>query len=108
MSKNKAKTDNKTIIIPTLKTDLEGVSIPFDLFTGISLIVEEITAKEFKYDHLTNEGSVLITFNSPTERIIITVGKEDLTVRQFTMDEENRKLKVIYVVKPTERQFKLV
>lgn len=94
----------------TLKKDLKGADVPFDLFTGLSLVVDEIESKGFVYSHLTKEKNILLVYTSKEakENISINIEKENLLIRQFMMTGTNRKLKVIYVVKPTERTFKLV
>lgn len=95
---------------PSLKNDLKTIEIPFDLFTGLSLVTQEMNNKGFKYSHLTNEGVPSLTFKSKKlkENIIINIESETLLIKQFLMKGTTRKLKVLYIVKPTERTFKLV
>jgi hypothetical protein len=93
-----------------LSEDLANVDVPFDLFTGLSLVVSEVESKGFTYQHLTQSQGVIIAFESVklAESIIINVEKENLLIRQFSIIGDTRKLKVVYVVKPSERTFKLV
>jgi hypothetical protein len=93
-----------------LNDDLATVIIPFDLFTGLSLITEELKSKGFKYAHMINEHAVTLIFESTKlkEKVSVIVEKENILIRQFTMDGDNRKLKVLYVLKPSQREFKLL
>jgi hypothetical protein len=113
MSKSKTKSKTKATVSkqPSLKDDLKDVEIPFDLFTGLSLVIEEVNKKGFTYIYKTESRNVILTFEAKeiSETLSINIEKENLLVRQFTIKEDGgRKLKVIYVVKPSERTFKLV
>lgn len=93
----------------SIQKDLEGLIIPFDLLTGVAMVIEELDKKKFTYSHTTNEKSIMITYNSKSERVIVNIEKENLLIRQFIIEDEDiRKLKVVYVVKPSERTFKLI
>lgn len=96
--------------IAQLKKDLETVKVPFDLFTGLSLVTQELKDKDFKYIHMTNDHAPILTFESKKikERVSVTIEKENLLIRQFTITGDTRKLKVLYVVKPSERKFNLI
>lgn len=102
-----AKTKNEKL---KLQEDLEKVNIPFDLLHGFSLVVLELRNNDFSYSHLTQEQSSIFTFESKKakQKILVSINKEDLLIRQFSMNDDNRVLKVIYVVKPSERSFKLI
>ena len=87
------------------------IEIPFDLYTGFSLVVEELKNKGFEYSKITIDSvSPILTFESKElkERILININEEDLLIRQFSVKKNSRKLKVIYVTKPAERNFKLI
>lgn len=105
MTKIKVKTK-----IAQLKEDLATVTIPFDLFTGLSLITEELKDKDFKYSHMTNDYYPTLTFEAKKikERVNVIIEKENILIRQFTINGDIRKLKVIYVMKPSDRKFNLV
>lgn len=108
MAKSKTK---KIKEVDLLKVDLEKIKIPFDLFTGLSLIVDELKVNTFTYSHLTpNDRSPMLTFESKDkgQKINVNIEKENLLVRQYEINGLERKLLVIYVVKPTERAFKLI
>ena len=96
----------------TIQGDLDKnkITIPFDLFTGMSLVVKELGKHGFKYSHLTNDIIPVLIFNSKEkqERINVNIEKENLYIRQFDTRVEPRKLLVIYVVKSEERTFSLV
>tara|TARA_R110000796_G_scaffold100093_1_gene208548 strand:- start:101 stop:418 length:318 start_codon:yes stop_codon:yes gene_type:complete len=103
----KAKVDTKA---KKLKEDLESVSVPFDLFTGLSLVTEELNQKKFYYSHMNTDHSPTLVFESKKlkERVSVVIEKENLLIRQFTIKEDTRKLKVLYVLKPAQRKFNLV
>ena len=97
------------------KTELEKaikeLKIPFDLYAGFSLVIDELNKKSFIFSDLTTEGAPIITFISTAvkEKILINIDKENLLIRQFSiLEDDKRKLKVLYVLKPSERDFKLV
>jgi hypothetical protein len=92
--------------IGKLKTDLEKVVIPFDLYTGMALVTDELKGKGFSYDHMLTDQSTILVFKSEEEKATITVEKENLLIRQYNKD--TGKLKVLYVLKPTQREFKLL
>jgi len=91
-----------------LKKDLASITIPFDLFAGVSLVIEELERKGFKYSHLTNKNGATLSFVSEGQEIGATIEKETIIVRQWAVDKDTRKLKVLYVVKPSQRNFQLV
>ena len=95
---------------PSLGNDLKKVTLPFDLYTGFFAVIEEMKNKGFEYTHMTLEKSPILTFVSEAlqESVLVSIESETLLIRQFLTDNEKRKLKVIYVVKATERSFKLV
>ena len=92
----------------TLEDDLQKVNIPFDLLLGVSIVTEEVKDKGFKYKGLTQDGSPILTFKSKEENVTINIEKENLLIRQFSVDGDSKKLKAIYVVKPSERKFNLI
>lgn len=96
---------------PSLKRDLKTIDVPFDLYTGLSLVIEEMKTKKFAYKELIKDASDILIFKSvrKKESISINIEKDNLLIRQYSLiDKDRRKLKVLYVVKPTERIFKLV
>ena len=102
---------NKALQINNLHDDLAKMIIPFNLLTPLIMVTEEFKSKGFVYSHSVNEKSTLsASFNSEKlkEKIIVHIEKENLFIKQFSMNDGKRKLKVIYVVKPSERTFKLV
>jgi hypothetical protein len=93
--------------------DLTEMKVPFDLYTGLSMVTAELKSNSFVYDHFTNNGRQDIITFTPIEKgkeiILINIEKENLIVRHFDILEDGRrKARVLYVVKPTERTFKLV
>ena len=94
----------------SLEKDLENIRIPFNLFAGLTFVVEELKDKGFEYSNSTQEVIPVITFESLKREEIITINvePENLLIKQFTVDKDKRKLKVLYVLKPSERQFKLI
>lgn len=116
MSKSKSKSkkklkEDKISIDDKFSSDLKDISIPFDLFGGLTMVVNELKVKGFVYSHFSNNGKQdILTFfrNDEKESILINIEKENLLVRHFDNNEDNRKLRVIYVVKPTERVFNLI
>jgi len=99
------------VAVSILADDLAGVVIPFDLYTGITIVTDELERRGFIYSHLLNDDGIILKFKNEViaENISITIERENLLIRQFSIEENNnRKLKVIYVIKPSERTFKLV
>lgn len=94
--------------VSQLREDLASITIPFDLFAGVSLVIEELEKKGFKYTHLTDKNGATLSFVSKGEEINVTIEKETIVVRQWAINGDARKLKVLYVVKPSQRKFKLV
>ena len=89
--------------------DILEAELPFDLIGAITGVVEEIVKKGFKYKKLTKDGQNLLTFEKSSERIIISVTLESLLIRHFDINEEgDRKLRVLYIAKPAQRNFKLL
>jgi hypothetical protein len=93
-----------------LEEDLKSISIPFDLYTAFSSVVEEMEAKEFDYDSMISSSQPVVIFKSKKkeEKILINVTKENLLIKHFSEKDNIKKLKVIYVVKPSERNFNLI
>ena len=91
-----------------LKKDLESIAVPFDLFAGISLVTEELDKKGFKYNHFTDKNGATLSFTSKGQEITVTIEKETIVVRQWSVSKSARKLEVLYVVKPTQRTFQLL
>lgn len=105
--------DNKATTIKEndasqLREDLASITIPFDLFAGISLVTEELDKKGFKYSHFTDKNGATLSFTSKGQEITVTIEKETIVVRQWSVSESARKLEVLYVVKPAQRRFQLV
>jgi len=90
--------------------DIKSISVPFDLFTGLSLVTEELKKKDFTYTKMVKDHSPILIFESKKleERVSIVIEKENLLIRHFIIKNDTRKLKVLYVLKPSERKFKLV
>lgn len=94
-----------------LTSDLSTIIVPFDLFTGLSIVIEELKKRKFTYTHLNQEAlQNILWFKTKEQKLSINIEKENLLIRQFSSETKTtpRKLKVIYVVKPTERDFKLI
>jgi len=91
-----------------LTEDLATITFPFDLFSGVSIVIEELKNKGFEYSHLTHSRTEVLTFTSQEQEIDVSVEKENLLIKQYSINGGARKLIVIYVVKPTQRNFKLV
>lgn len=90
-------------------SDLSGVKLPYDLLDCFKSIVDEITRKKYKYKYMNEDDELSITFEKPKNRIIISVYSENLMVRHFDIsNKDKRKLLVLYVEKPTQRNFKLL
>lgn len=90
------------------KNDAKEVDFPYDLVDALVGVVDEITFKKFKYIKISSERSVIVVYGKPKEKILIEVIKEGLLIRHFDVFKDRRKLKVLYVVKPHERIFKLL
>lgn len=90
-----------------LKEDLKEIDIPFDLLSAFQSVVTEFGKRKFKYESFSNDKEFILTFVNEEEKILLAIQKEHLYVRQFHYKNEQRKLKVLYVVKPSERNFKL-
>lgn len=88
--------------------DIQKAELPFDLISALSGVVKEIVSKDFQYIKLTKDGQNLLTFEKPDERIIISVALESLLIRHFDVDDNKRKLRVLYIAKPAQRKFKLL
>lgn len=88
--------------------DIQEAELPFDLISALSGVVKEIVSKDFQYIKLTKDGQNLLTFEKPDERIIISVALESLLIRHFDVDDNKRKLRVLYIAKPAQRKFKLL
>ena len=111
--KNKVESkDFKVAQNKKFEDDLVKMTIPFDLYTGLSMVTAEIRANEFVYDSFKNNGKQdIITFtrNEGKEVVLINIEKENLIVRHFDVFEDGRrKARVLYVVKPTERTFNFI
>ena len=92
-----------------LKEDLESIKIPFDLLSAFQSVITELEKKKFKYDSFTNDNEYILTFKKgKTERVLIAIQQEHLYIRQYDYKNNKRSLKVLYVVKPSERNFKLL
>lgn len=90
--------------------DLETVTIPFELTTGLNLVIEEIESRGYIYTHLTAEGPIkLFSFSDEEEDKVVTVNieKENLLIREFNMIGASRKLMVLHILGPSERTFQL-
>ena len=61
-------------------------------------------------DCLINTNLSLLNFKSKekNENLTITITEENLLIKQFTIEDTHEKLKVIYVIKPSNRNFKLL
>ena len=90
-----------------LKEDLESINIPFDLLSAFQSVVTEFGKQKYKYDSTSHEGEVVLRFKKTKKKIMLAIQKEHLYVRQFDIEGKRRKLRVLYVVKPSERNFKL-
>ena len=91
-----------------LKEDLENIKIPFDLLSAFQSVITEFGKKKFKYESFYNEGEDVLRFKTSKQKILLIIQKEHLYIRQFEFTKNTRKLKVLYVVKPSERNFKLL
>jgi hypothetical protein len=104
--------DVKVVQNKKFEDDLVNMKVPFDLYTGLSMVTAELKVNNFVYDHFTNNGGQdIITFIpiEGEEVILINIEKENLIVRHFDILEGGRrKARVLYVVKPTERTFELI
>ena len=90
------------------KEDAKEVDFPYDLVDAFIGVVNELTFKKFKYKKLSNDRSVIITYGKPKEKVLIEVIKEGMLIRHFDIDKGKRKTRVLYVIKPHERIFKLL
>jgi hypothetical protein len=106
--KSKIKISKSKVKAPQLKEDLEGITIPFELFTGLSLVTKEIEDNGFTYSHFTNEYYAVLTFKSEDKEIDVTIEKETILIKQFGVNDGKRKLKVLYVMRPSDRKFNLI
>jgi hypothetical protein len=106
----KKKILKKTIPIPSLNDDMKDIKLPFELLTGFSVVVNEVQEQGFKYDNTFTDSTSTLTFISKElkQRITINISKENLLIKQFSDKEDDRELKVIYVVKDSGRNFKLI
>lgn len=95
---------------PSLNKDLKEITIPFDLSAAFDSIVKELKAKEFDYIKLIHGQVPVLKFKLEElkEIILIDINKENLTVKQLTEGKEKDKLKVIYIIKPSERNFNII
>lgn len=94
------------------KEDAIDVDFPYDLTQSIECVIEEITSKKFKYKSLSNDTKVLITYernNKKTkETILIEIMLDNLLIRHFDVVDDKRSLRVLYIIKPSQREFKLL
>jgi len=100
-----------TGIYPTSKNftkDIQKVKLPFDLVDALRGVIKEIVEKKFKYKKFTQESENLLIFEKPKERIIIGVTLDNLLIRHFDVNKDVRKLRVLYIAKPQQRNFKLL
>ena len=104
MKKSNTKKSTKS----KMTRDLKKVEIPLDLDKEMSMVVGELIDKGFRYSHTTNTTIPMLTFESKDEKILIDVNKGNLLIRQFSMTGDASKLKILYVVTPSERGFKLL
>jgi hypothetical protein len=95
---------------PSLEDDLKGVTIPFDLFTAFALVSAELKEKKFIYDEILVATHPVFIFKSKEkkEKVLVNIGRENLLIKQFYEKDDIEKLKVLYVVKPSERNFNLI
>ena len=100
-----------TSIYPKSKNftkDIQKVSLPFDLVDALRGVINEIVEKDFKYKKFTSENESLLIFEKSKEKIIIGVTSDNLLIRHFDLDGIKRKLRVLYIAKPQQRNFKLL
>ena len=104
--KKKEKLSNEL----SLGEDLPLIKLPFDLYTAFSTVVEELKNKKFHYQGSIIKDESVLNFKSKEreENLTVTVTKENLLIKQFTMEGNHEKLKVIYVIKPSNRDFKIL
>ena len=88
-----------------LKEDLKDINIPFDLLSAFQSVVTEFGKQKFKYDSINDKGEQVLRFKKTKQRILMAIEKEHLFIRQFDIKGKQRKLRVLYVVKPSERKF---
>lgn len=95
---------------PSLGDDLKDIVIPFDLYTAFSLVVTEMKDQDFTYDSMVKSEQPVVVFNSEEkkEKILVNIAKQNLLIKQFYQKNNAERLKVIYVVKPSERNFNLI
>lgn len=89
-----------------ISKDISSIGIPFGLFTGLSLVLEELTAKSFEYSGIELDRTLLFNSDTRGEYITIYISDDNLLIRQF--DEKEKKVRVVYVVKDSDRKFQLV
>lgn len=106
----KGISNQKTPDKPSLEEDLKQISIPFDLYTAFSLAVAEMNKKKFTYSEMKKSSQPVAIFRSSEreEKISINITAENLLVKQFSTKNNTEKLQVIYVVKPSERNFNII
>jgi hypothetical protein len=93
----------------SLGEDLEIIKLSFNLFQPFSIVVEELKEKGFEYKgiHCEEESTFLFKSKKRKEYITVYISKEDnLLIRQFS--EADNKLRILYVVKDSERTFKIL
>jgi len=88
--------------------DVKELDFPFDLLSGFESIIKEAFDKKFKYKSVNTEGQTFFSFTRSKEVLMINVSDENLTIRHFDIIDKKRKLRVLYVIKPSERDFKLL
>ena len=106
----KKKKLEKIIPKPSLGEDLPGVKLPFDLYTAFTTVIEELKDNNFEYAGAIIQDQSVLNFEAKekNENVTITVTKDNLLIKQFTKEANHEKLKVIYVKKPSGRNFKLL
>jgi len=100
----------KTKTKHSLGEDLSVIVLPFKLYSGFSAVVEELEKKEFEYEgiDIKNASTFLFKSKKRKEQITISVSDENLLIKQFSEEKDKNKLKVIYVVKDSGRNFKIL
>ena len=104
----KQKKTGKGLFTVKFKEELEKSRIPFDLLSALHSVLAEFGKQKFKYDTVSRLGDTVFTFKRPKALLTLAIQKENLFVRQYSVnDKKIKKVRVIYVVKPSERNFKL-
>ena len=89
--------------------DVNRIKFPFGLIDPLIAVVNELRDKKFKYKKLSGDVEALFTFEKGTkERILIGITSEHLMIRHFELIKGARHLRVVHVIKPTDRRFKLL